>query len=124
MIILKSTALAHAASGTLTSAQYSNPTSTLRPYWRAGVTGKGVIVGVDDSGIDLGHCFFLDPAYPGNQSGRLGGPDLAWSLPNHRKVSRLACGQHSMPARDARTGQRGVARRSRLFPRALPTLPR
>lgn len=32
--------------------------------WSAGLTGSGMLVGVGDTGLDYGHCFFNDPIYP------------------------------------------------------------
>eukprot|EP00761_Pharyngomonas_kirbyi_P001595 gb/GECH01001599.1/.p1 GENE.gb/GECH01001599.1/~~gb/GECH01001599.1/.p1 ORF type:complete len:117 (+),score=32.10 gb/GECH01001599.1/:1-351(+) len=32
------------------------------PFWDAGVTGKGQIVGCADSGIDYDNCFYDDPS--------------------------------------------------------------
>ena len=34
------------------------------PLWAANVTGKGQVIGGGDSGLDLSHCFFADPAVP------------------------------------------------------------
>ena len=44
-----------------------------RPAWRRGLTGAGQLVGVGDTGLDLGSCFFEDP--DGHRPG-----------PSHRKV--------------------------------------
>mmetsp|Transcript_769 Transcript_769/g.1795 ORF Transcript_769/g.1795 Transcript_769/m.1795 type:complete len:716 (-) Transcript_769:3077-5224(-) len=35
----------------------------LFPFWQAGITGEGQLVGFSDSGIDMGSCYFWDPAY-------------------------------------------------------------
>eukprot|EP00761_Pharyngomonas_kirbyi_P005282 gb/GECH01005287.1/.p1 GENE.gb/GECH01005287.1/~~gb/GECH01005287.1/.p1 ORF type:complete len:967 (+),score=205.39 gb/GECH01005287.1/:1-2901(+) len=34
------------------------------PIWEHGITGKGQIVGVGDTGIDWDNCFFYDPEHP------------------------------------------------------------
>ncbi|KAG2494003.1 hypothetical protein HYH03_007930 [Edaphochlamys debaryana] len=73
--------------GNLTTTRYRNPTAELRPYWRAGLQGEGVILGIGDTGIDMSHCYFLDDAYPPNTlSGLLTGTPRRWVLPDHRKV--------------------------------------
>ena len=48
------------------------------PLWAANVTGKGQVIGGGDSGLDLSHCFFADPAVPielkpAGSSGNAGG---------------------------------------------------
>lgn len=35
-----------------------------KPLWAKGLTGKGEVIGVADSGIDWDHCFFHDPKVP------------------------------------------------------------
>ena len=35
-----------------------------RPFWAAGITGKGQVVGIGDSGLDVDHCFFTDAVVP------------------------------------------------------------
>ncbi|KAG2491466.1 hypothetical protein HYH03_010251 [Edaphochlamys debaryana] len=78
--------------GSLSLAQFQDPLATARPYWRAGVMGQGVIVGTGDTGVDLSHCNFIDPAWPLpslrealGASPQAGGR-LRWVLPGHRKV--------------------------------------
>jgi len=43
-------------------ASSSLPNSTL--LWEIGLNGTGQVVAVGDTGIDLNHCFFFDPAHP------------------------------------------------------------
>lgn len=31
------------------------------PVWSSGITGKGMVIGIGDSGLDYKHCFFSDP---------------------------------------------------------------
>ncbi|KAG2424603.1 hypothetical protein HXX76_014329 [Chlamydomonas incerta] len=79
--------------GDITDAQAANPTAEVRPYWAAGLQGQNIIVGVGDTGLDLGHCSFLDPVYtPASLKALLQrntsvpGSPLRWYLPQHRKV--------------------------------------
>lgn len=51
-------------------------------FWSAGLDGKGQIVGMGDSGIDMRSCYFADPAAPFAPAP---GAD-EWANPNHRKV--------------------------------------
>jgi subtilisin family serine protease len=34
----------------------------LHPLWAAGITGRGQVIGCGDSGLDVYHCFFVDPS--------------------------------------------------------------
>ncbi|KAG2424606.1 hypothetical protein HXX76_014331 [Chlamydomonas incerta] len=77
--------------GGITAAQAANPTAEVRPYW--GLQGQNVIMGVGDTGLDMSHCSFLDPAYtPASLKALLQrnasapGSPLRWYLPQHRKV--------------------------------------
>ncbi|EFJ44665.1 hypothetical protein VOLCADRAFT_106326 [Volvox carteri f. nagariensis] len=73
--------------GNLTSAQYTNPTGSLRPYWRANLWGQGMVVGVTDQGLDMSHCSFVDNNYrPGSLRSMFVGNPPRLYLPNHRKV--------------------------------------
>ncbi|GLI65612.1 hypothetical protein VaNZ11_009178 [Volvox africanus] len=75
--------------GNLTAAQNSNPASnsTVRPYWNANIRGDGIIVGVDDTGLDMSHCSFIDPKFrPGSLRTMFVGNPLRLYLPAHRKV--------------------------------------
>ncbi|KAG2495492.1 hypothetical protein HYH03_006436 [Edaphochlamys debaryana] len=56
--------------GDLNNAQYYEPLglslaeqAARRPYWEAGLDGRGEIVGVGDTGLDLSHCHFADPRW-------------------------------------------------------------
>ncbi|KAF6265943.1 hypothetical protein COO60DRAFT_1697601 [Scenedesmus sp. NREL 46B-D3] len=51
-------------------------------FWQAGLDGKGQVVGIGDSGIDMNSCFFRDPANPFNPPT----DGKEWISPNHRKV--------------------------------------
>ncbi|EAX96211.1 Clan SB, family S8, subtilisin-like serine peptidase [Trichomonas vaginalis G3] len=51
-----------------------------RPLHKLGLTGKGQIVHVADSGIDYNHHFFYDPDHPKLEFNK--------TMPNHRKIYR------------------------------------
>jgi len=53
-------------------------TAGTTPIWDMGLHGEGEIIGVGDSGLDTGHCFF-EEATGGEAAGQVYGP-------NHRKV--------------------------------------
>jgi len=55
----------------------------LNPFWAAGITGKGQVVGIGDSGLDTKHCSFTDPndALPRTQNAKV-------DSTTHRKVSQ------------------------------------
>ncbi|GLC50169.1 hypothetical protein PLESTB_000350100 [Pleodorina starrii] len=73
--------------GNATTAQFNNPTSALRPYWQANLQGQGVIVGLEDSGLDMSHCSFLDDRWrPGSLRTLFVGSPPRLYLPDHRKV--------------------------------------
>jgi subtilisin family serine protease len=63
-----------------TALDYRTPESTV--FWDAGLDGRGQIVGIGDSGIDMDSCFFNDPAVPFEA---LTG-SKEWANPAHRKV--------------------------------------
>ncbi len=44
------------STGGITATQVTNPTAEMRPYWTAGLQGQNIIVGVGDTGLDVGHC--------------------------------------------------------------------
>lgn len=52
------------------------------PFWGVGLDGKNQIIGIGDSGIDMGSCYFQDPANPFS----IPANSDTWSNPNHRKV--------------------------------------
>lgn len=63
-----------------TALDYSTPDANV--FWTAGLDGRGQIVGMGDSGIDMQSCFFSDPQNPfvlpvGSKE---------WVNPQHRKV--------------------------------------
>ncbi|GIM17354.1 hypothetical protein Vretimale_19874, partial [Volvox reticuliferus] len=78
--------------GGLDITRYGDLAGDIRPYWKAGIMGNGSIVGVTDSGLDMGHCFFVDDNYsPEAVKGMLNGSSpLRWFLPDHRKVIQYA----------------------------------
>lgn len=39
----------------------TNTMPKYHPFWSAGITGKGMVIGIGDSGLDYRHCFFADP---------------------------------------------------------------
>lgn len=38
--------------------------NTQHPFWQAGLAGKGQLIGIGDSGLDMTHCAFADPKVP------------------------------------------------------------
>ncbi|EFJ44737.1 hypothetical protein VOLCADRAFT_95105 [Volvox carteri f. nagariensis] len=73
--------------GSLSMDTYISPTSGLRPYWAANLQGQGVIVGLEDSGLDMSHCNFIDDRWRTGSLRTLfvGSPPRLY-LPYHRKV--------------------------------------
>lgn len=63
-----------------TALDYRTPESTV--FWDAGLDGRGQIVGIGDSGIDMKSCFFADPAVPFEAPTG----SREWANPAHRKV--------------------------------------
>lgn len=63
-----------------TALDYSTPEATA--FWDAGLDGRGQIVGIGDSGIDMNSCFFSDPLVP--FVAPVGTKE--WYNPQHRKV--------------------------------------
>lgn len=63
-----------------TALDYSTPDAAA--FWNAGLDGRGQIVGLGDSGIDMNSCFFSDPQVP------FVAPSSSkeWINPQHRKV--------------------------------------
>ena len=57
------------------------------PFWDAGVSGQGQIIGVGDSGLDMDHCAYVDPAVPfeGFSTGSSRTPQFVSKT--HRKVA-------------------------------------
>ena len=54
--------------------------------WKAGITGKGQVVGVGDSGLDVDSCYFSDPGVNINQAQF--GRSTVRDYPDHRKIAR------------------------------------
>ncbi|GIL91720.1 hypothetical protein Vretifemale_19307, partial [Volvox reticuliferus] len=73
--------------GNISTALFDNPTSALRPYWAANLQGQGIIVGMEDTGLDMSHCNFIDDRWRTGSLRTLfvGSPPRLY-LPNHRKV--------------------------------------
>ncbi|KAG2496693.1 hypothetical protein HYH03_005110 [Edaphochlamys debaryana] len=90
-------------SGGISLATNKDPSAKTRPYWAAGVMGNGEIVGVDDTGVDLGSCYFMDDDYPPKALAALqstNGPPVPrhWRVPDHRKVVQYISPFNPMPA--------------------------
>lgn len=61
------------------------------PLWQKGLDGRGQVVGVGDSGIDMDSCYFTDPLVPFDNSAR------RFTSSTHRKVvSYYGLGDPSM----------------------------
>lgn len=67
--------------GASDGADFSKPDA--HAFWAAGLTGKGQVVGIGDSGIDMQSCFFRDPAVPFVPPSD---GTKVWSSTTHRKV--------------------------------------
>jgi subtilisin family serine protease len=67
------------------------PGKSKRPLWDRGLTGKGEIIGVGDTGIDYDNCFFRDT----NQSVTFNSINM-----NHRKI----IGYYTVEVQDPTTG--------------------
>ncbi|GFR51593.1 hypothetical protein Agub_g14014 [Astrephomene gubernaculifera] len=84
--------------GDISTARYNDVASLLsetRPYWKAGIQGENIIVGVGDTGVDVGHCYFLDDKYSPSALKALLNRSATtelyrWSLPDHRKLAQYA----------------------------------
>ncbi|ACO66180.1 ATP-binding cassette superfamily [Micromonas commoda] len=79
-VIQSGSGVVDAAGFDATTAKYAVPPGEresrgVHPVWRAGIRGENVLVGVGDSGLDVGSCWLADPtnAPPG---------------PRHRKIRR------------------------------------
>ncbi|KAG2488755.1 hypothetical protein HYH03_012753 [Edaphochlamys debaryana] len=73
--------------GGLTPDQLNRPAASPRPYWAAGLRGEGQVVAATDTGLDLGHCSFLDPAHlPADVLASFSGWPPRVLMPGHRKV--------------------------------------
>ncbi|KAG2492076.1 hypothetical protein HYH03_009572 [Edaphochlamys debaryana] len=83
--------------GTLSLSRYSSPLNDTKPYWKAGLQGQGVILGVADTGIDASHCAFIDDAYlPADMFSsfeQLGTGEWRVVLPLHRKIVQYITAQ-------------------------------
>lgn len=52
-------------------------------FWDEGLDGRGQVIGIGDSGIDMHSCFFRDPAVPFTVPSD---GTREWRAPEHRKV--------------------------------------
>jgi subtilisin family serine protease len=57
------------------------PSSHAVPLWDAGLDGAGQVVGVADTGIDMGSCFFNDPLLPHDSTHNVNASE-------HRKIAQ------------------------------------
>lgn len=74
--------------GTLLKAQAQNISAASRPFWMAGIDGSGEVVGLGDTGTNLGSCYFADSRVATSQYTRLlsAASPRRFVLPWHRKV--------------------------------------
>lgn len=56
------------------------------PIWSAGITGKGMVIGIGDSGLDFKHCFFSDPDTDWEANVVTIGRVLTFTSETHRKI--------------------------------------
>lgn len=56
------------------------------PIWSAGITGKGMVIGIGDSGLDFRHCFFADPDTEWEANVVTIGRVLTFTSETHRKI--------------------------------------
>lgn len=56
------------------------------PLWAAGITGKDMVVGIGDSGLDYNHCFFADPEVEWSANIEIVGRVSTFTSTTHRKI--------------------------------------
>lgn len=56
------------------------------PIWSAGITGKDMVVGIGDSGLDYQHCFFADPDTDWSANIVTDDNVLTFTSTTHRKI--------------------------------------
>lgn len=56
------------------------------PFWSAGITGKGMVIGIGDSGLDYKHCFFSDPDTEWEANVVMVDRVLTFTSETHRKI--------------------------------------
>ncbi|GLI70910.1 hypothetical protein VaNZ11_015937 [Volvox africanus] len=87
--------------GDLTEVQYTDGfedevSASYRPYWKAGLQGKGEVLGLGDTGLDIESCYFTDPFFRGVYASRLSNESSLprvqglpyWRVNGHRKVAQ------------------------------------
>lgn len=88
----------------------------VQPLWDLGLTGRGQVIGMMDSPVDLEHAFFADPVHPvGRQHRKIVGYRNASGRPPARHgtfVAGIAVGDD--PARPGADPGRGIAWAARL----------
>jgi hypothetical protein len=57
------------------------------PFWQAGLAGKGQLIGIGDSGLDMTHCAFADVAVPFESFGVDDFSVPIFNSSTHRKVA-------------------------------------
>jgi subtilisin family serine protease len=57
------------------------------PFWSKGLDGKGQLIGVGDSGIDVDSCYFFDPEVPFSSVGASPSGRRMFSSKSHRKIA-------------------------------------
>lgn len=63
-----------------------NTNSDYHPFWSVGITGKDVIIGCGDSGIDRYHCNFVDPDVDFSDGLAIQDGYRTFSSETHRKI--------------------------------------
>ncbi|EFJ52209.1 hypothetical protein VOLCADRAFT_87131 [Volvox carteri f. nagariensis] len=98
MFLLLATRGVDAVLGNMDLTRYRNLTGDLRPYWKAGIVGNDVVIGVADTGIDMGHCSFVDDAYdPLRLQSLFTNRSLSVLMSTHRKVVQYTIPPYAQP---------------------------
>ncbi len=64
----------------------TNTMPKYHPFWSAGITGKGIVIGIGDSGLDYKHCFFEDPDTDWDANVFVIDRVLTFTSETHRKI--------------------------------------
>ncbi len=64
----------------------TNTMAKYHPFWSAGITGKGMVIGIGDSGLDYKHCFFDDPDTDWDANVVVIDRVLTFTSETHRKI--------------------------------------
>ena len=67
-------------------------TDAAHPVWAAGVRGASQVIGGGDSGLDVAHCFFVDPAIPITFKPASSGGGSIFESDTHRKLRLYRAG--------------------------------